>query len=83
MSSPDLSTATPSSSRRAAAVARPSLVSRLVTRYVDGWTWYARNGSPPAPEPGYPSRRLDVIAACTSVARRTTPRFALLFGAAR
>ena len=63
MSSLDLSTATRTSlAPRAAAGARPSLVSRLVTRYVDGWTWYARAGSPPAPEPGYPPRRLDVFA---------------------
>jgi hypothetical protein len=80
MHSLDLSTATPAAT---AALARPSLLSRLATRYVDGWTWYARAGSPPAPEPGYPPRRLDVFAACTSAARRTAPRFALLFGSAR
>ena len=78
MHSLDLTTATP-----AAHAARPSFLSRLATRYVDGWTWYARAGSPPAPEPGYPPRRLDVFAACTSAVRRTTPRFSLLFGSAR
>lgn len=67
----------------AATAARPSILARLATRYVDGWTWYAREGSPPAPEPGYPPRRLDVFAACTPAARRAAPRFALLFGAAR
>lgn len=75
----DLSTiATP-----AATAARSSFLARLATRYVDGWTWYAREGSLPAPEPGYPPRRLDVFAACTPVVRRRSPRFALLFGAAR
>ena len=78
MSPLDLSTATP-----AATAARPSLLSRLATRYVDGWTWYARCGTLPAPEPGYPLRRRDVLAACTAAVRRATPRFALLFGAAR
>ena len=81
MSSPDLTTATRPSI--AAAVARPSLVSRLVTRYIDGWTWYvAAGGSGPAPEPGYPARRHGVFAACSAAVRRTAPRFALLFGGA-
>ena len=78
MHSLDLSTATP-----AATAARPSILARLAMRYLDGWTWYAREGSLPAPEPGYPPRRLDVFAACTPAVRRTAPRFALLFGAAR
>ena len=80
MHSPDLTTATPAAT---AAIARPSFLTRLATRYVDGWTWYARAGSPPAPEPGYPSRRLDVFTSCTLAVRRTAPRFALLFGSAR
>jgi hypothetical protein len=53
---------------------------------VDGWTWYARDGgSPPAPEPGYPMRRLDVFSTCPAPVFRgpaPPPRFVLLFGAA-
>ena len=63
----------------------PSLLSRLVTRYVDGWTWYARAGySPPAPEPGFPmGRPVPVQAArCIDLRGSAAPRFALLFGAA-
>ena len=68
-----------------AARPRPTLLSRLVTRYVDGWTWYARTGySPPAPEPGFPmSRPVAVQAACCIDLRGSAaPRFVLLFGAA-
>jgi hypothetical protein len=67
----------------ATAAVRPTLLSRLATRYVDGWTWYARNGySPPAPEPGYPmSRPVAVQACCIELRRAPTPRFVLLFGA--
>jgi hypothetical protein len=64
---------------------RPTLLSRLATRYMDGWTWYARSGfSPPAPEPGFPmSRPVAVQAACCIDLRGSaTPRFALLFGTA-
>jgi len=69
----------------AAALARPTLLSRLAARYVEGWTWYARSGySPPAPEPGFPmSRPAPVQAACCIDLRGSAaPRFALLFGAA-
>jgi hypothetical protein len=67
----------------ATAAVRPTLLSRLATRYVDGWTWYARNGySPPAPEQGYPmSRPVAVQACCIELRRAPTPRFVLLFGA--
>ena len=63
---------------------RATLLSRLATRYVDGWTWYARAGySPPAPEPGFPvSRELPVAACCIDLRAGRTPRFALLFGTA-
>jgi len=69
----------------AAARPRPTLLSRLATRYVDGWTWYARSGySPPAPEPGFPMRREPApqAACCITLAGPPAPRFALLFGAA-
>ena len=69
-----------------AARPRPTLLSRLATRYVDGWTWYARSGySPPAPEPGFPmSRRPAVVqaACCIDLRGSSAPRFGLLFGAA-
>ncbi|HVG44037.1 MAG TPA: hypothetical protein VM890_04880 [Longimicrobium sp.] len=68
-----------------AAFARPTLLSRLATRYVDGWMWYARSGySPPAPEPGFPlSRPVPVQAACCIDLRGSAaPRFGLLFGTA-
>jgi len=69
-----------------AARPRPTLLSRLATRYVDGWTWYARSGySPPAPEPGFPLQRpAELQAACciTLAGPPPAPRFALLFGAA-
>lgn len=63
---------------------RATLLSRLATRYVDGWTWYAHAGySPPAPEPGFPaSRRLPAAACCIELRGGRAPRFALLFGAA-
>ena len=63
---------------------RPTLLSRLTTRYVDGWTWYARAGySPPAPEPGFPvSRELPAAACCIDLRAGRAPRFALLFGTA-
>ena len=87
MSSLDRTTPTQTPSLAAAspaAAARRSLVSRLIARYVDGWTWYASVGSPPAPEPGYPASRLDVFATCSSVcaAVARAPRFGLLFGTA-
>jgi hypothetical protein len=72
----------------AAARPRPTFFSRMVTRYVDGWTWYARSGwAPPAPEPGYPMRRpaADAEPCCIELrgsAPASAPRFALLFGAA-
>lgn len=61
-----------------------TLLSRLATRYVDGWTWYARAGySPPAPEPGFPMARPAALpACCITLAGPPAPRFALLFGAA-
>jgi hypothetical protein len=67
----------------AAARPRATLLSRLATRYVDGWTWYARSGySPPAPEPGFPvTRTAPVQACCIELDRPHAPRFALLFGA--
>ena len=68
-----------------AARPRATLLSRLATRYVDGWTWYARSGySPPAPEPGFPAtRRPPVRECCIELGRPAAPRFALLFGAHR
>jgi hypothetical protein len=68
----------------AAASARPTLLSRLAARYVDGWTWYARSGySPPAPEPGFPmSRPVAVQACCIDLRASAAPRFGLLFGTA-
>ena len=67
--------------------ARPrwTFFSRLATRYVDGWTWYARAGySPPAPEPGFPvTRKAPPQPCCIELGRSAAPRFALLFGAAR
>jgi hypothetical protein len=64
---------------------RPTFFSRLATRYVDGWTWYARAGySPPAPEPGFPmTRQAPPQPCCIELGRTAEPRFALLFGAAR
>jgi len=82
MSSLDLSTPT---RPLASLAARPSLLSRLVTRYVDGWTWYARSGgTPPAPEASFPARRIGAFATRPAAVRRREcqPRFALLFGAA-
>ena len=69
----------------AAARLRTTFLSRLATRYVDGWTWYARSGySPPAPEPGFPvTRQIPPQACCIELGRSAAPRFALLFGAAR
>ena len=69
----------------AAASARPTLLSRLAARYVDGWTWYARSGySPPAPEPGFPMRRPAALqpVCCIDLRGSAAPRFVLLFGAA-
>jgi len=68
-----------------AASARPTLLSRLAARYVDGWTWYARSGySPPAPEPGFPMRRPVAVqaACCIDLGKSAAPRFGLLFGTA-
>ena len=80
-----MSSATPQHlSSTSAALPRATLLSRLATRYVDGWTWYARAGySPPAPEPGFPMSRSIVEQPCCIELRGTrAPRFALLFGAA-
>jgi hypothetical protein len=69
----------------AAASARPTLLSRLAARYVDGWTWYARSGySPPAPEPGFPMSRPAAVqaACCIDLRASAAPRFGLLFGTA-
>lgn len=69
-----------------AARTRPTFLFRLVTRYVDGWTWYACSGySPPAPEPGYPMSRRPVAvqaACCIDLRGSAAPRFGLLFGTA-
>jgi hypothetical protein len=68
-----------------AAPARPTVFSRLIARYVDGWTWYARSGySPPAPEPGFPMSRPAALqpACCIDLRRSAAPRFGLLFGTA-
>jgi hypothetical protein len=80
MSSADLHPRDPNDS---AAPNQRGLLSRLATRYVDGWTWYAASGySPPAPEPGYPmTRPVAVRACCIELRGRGAPRFALLFGA--
>jgi|GEM_PF-5177722 len=66
-----------------AARPRPTFFSRLATRYVDGWTWYARSGySPPAPEPGFPvTRQIPPQPCCIELGRSAAPRFALLFAA--
>jgi hypothetical protein len=80
-----MSSATPQHlSSASAALPRATLLSRLATRYIDGWTWYARAGySPPAPEPGFPVTRSIVETPCCIELRGTRePRFALLFGAA-
>jgi hypothetical protein len=82
MSSLDLSTPTRTVPSFAA---RPSLLSRLVTRYVDGWTWYVCDGgTPPAPEAAFPARRFDAFSTCPApvVRRPCPPRFGLLFGTA-
>jgi hypothetical protein len=34
------------------------LLERIRTAYVDGWSWYARGGSLPATEPGFPVHRI-------------------------
>ena len=77
----------PQDPRTSAGAARPrtTLLSRLATRYVDGWTWYARSGySPPAPEPGFPISRPAAVqaACCIDLRGPATPRFGLLFGTA-
>ena len=68
-----------------AARPRPTFLSRLATRYMDGWTWYARSGySPPAPEPGFSMRRPAALqpVCCIDLRGSAAPRFVLLFGAA-
>jgi len=67
----------------AAARPRTTFLSRLATRYVDGWTWYARaDYAPPAPEPGFPMARPTAVppACCIELRGSPAPRFALLFG---
>jgi hypothetical protein len=85
MSSADPAVTHPQDLRSPVDAARPTLLSRLATRYVDGWTWYARSGySPPAPEPGFPMRRPVAVqaACCIDLRGSAAPRFVLLFGAA-
>ncbi|HYH78515.1 MAG TPA: hypothetical protein VEX86_01920 [Longimicrobium sp.] len=65
--------------------ALPRLIRRLLHAWMEGWTWYARQGfAPPAVEPVFP-RRAAVRGEAAPRARRWSapcppPRFALLYG---